>query len=513
MTSRLLAPLLALAPVTSSALGQDFGPQQLLTQEGKGTSSVLVRDFDGDGDLDVISSSAGDDTIAWFENQGGGVFGARQVITTNSPGVNSVAVADLDGDGDLDVLAGSVLYDEPFYWFENMGGGTFGIGQPLGVNWYSTFNHRVTAVDLDEDGDEDILVEGDGFFGVYWGRNDGNGAPSSWTFLDFGYGAGVCDFAASPIDFDGDGDVDVISARSVVIGAPCFLFKNLGAGSFQKHYLFEGPYYHTSFIGLDFEAADLDGDGALDFVIRNGDVISWRKNGTGWKTITKAAGATSITVLDMDLDGDVDILVAGNGTANIFWLENDGSAGFGAHRSITQEAPGATGAVAVDLDGDGDPEVFSSSDAPDRVAWYENFLGDCAVSNYCSSSPNSTGAPARLGHQGSPSVSAADLKLVVTDAPPAATGVFFYSSLQGSLPFGDGDLCVARPIIRIPGVHQVEANGSLRLPLKFNDKPFGSGPGQVSPGLTWNFQFVFADPAGGPGGFNTTDGLSVTFCP
>lgn len=74
---RLLAALLALAPVTSPALGQDFGPQQLLTNEGKGTSSVLVRDFDGDGDLDVISSSALDDTIAWFENQGGGVFGDR----------------------------------------------------------------------------------------------------------------------------------------------------------------------------------------------------------------------------------------------------------------------------------------------------------------------------------------------------------------------------------------------------------------------------------------------------
>lgn len=145
-------------------------------------------------------------------------------------GVSSVAVADLDGDGDLDVLAGSSLYGEPFYWFENMGGGAFGIGQALGVNWYGSFNHRVTAVDLDEDGDEDILVEGDGHFGVYWGRNDGNGAPDSWTLLDFGYGSNVHDFGACPIDLDGDGDVDVITGRSSFIQSPCFLFENLGAG-------------------------------------------------------------------------------------------------------------------------------------------------------------------------------------------------------------------------------------------------------------------------------------------
>ena len=35
-----------------------------------GAQAVHVADMDGDGDLDIISASAADDTIAWYENNG-----------------------------------------------------------------------------------------------------------------------------------------------------------------------------------------------------------------------------------------------------------------------------------------------------------------------------------------------------------------------------------------------------------------------------------------------------------
>jgi hypothetical protein len=43
--------------------------------------------------------------------------------------------------------------------------------------------------------------------------------------------------------------------------------------------------------------------------------------------------------------------------------------------------------------------------------------------------------------------------------------------------------------------------------------PANAGPWRITPGSTRKFQYVFRDPAGGPAGFNTTNAVSVTFCP
>ena len=53
--------------------------------------SVFATDLDGDGDADVLSASAGDDKIAWYENLGSGSFGPQQVITTAKIGLDQYA--------------------------------------------------------------------------------------------------------------------------------------------------------------------------------------------------------------------------------------------------------------------------------------------------------------------------------------------------------------------------------------------------------------------------------------
>jgi hypothetical protein len=51
--------------------------------------SVYAADIDGDGDMDVLSASANDDKIAWYENtDGAGTFGAQNVISTAANGAN-----------------------------------------------------------------------------------------------------------------------------------------------------------------------------------------------------------------------------------------------------------------------------------------------------------------------------------------------------------------------------------------------------------------------------------------
>ena len=94
---------------------QLFGPQQIISTLADYAHCVASADLDGDGDLDVLSASSGDDKLAWYANDGSGGFGPQQIISTLVFGTWCVASADLDGDGDLDVLSASE-WDDKIAW-------------------------------------------------------------------------------------------------------------------------------------------------------------------------------------------------------------------------------------------------------------------------------------------------------------------------------------------------------------------------------------------------------------
>lgn len=79
-------------------------------------------DIDGDGDLDIVSSAANDDNVVWFENtDGAGTFGTQQLISDDAYGANSVFAGDLDGDGYTDVVSTSAG-DNKIAWYKNVDG-------------------------------------------------------------------------------------------------------------------------------------------------------------------------------------------------------------------------------------------------------------------------------------------------------------------------------------------------------------------------------------------------------
>ena len=90
-----------------------------------GAFSVYVADMDGDGDLDIVSASYADDTIAWYENDGAAdPSWTAADIATSADGAESVYVADMDGDGDLDIVSASFM-DSTIAWYEQTGTGTW----------------------------------------------------------------------------------------------------------------------------------------------------------------------------------------------------------------------------------------------------------------------------------------------------------------------------------------------------------------------------------------------------
>jgi hypothetical protein len=196
----------------------NFGEQQIITSSAKGANCVYAADLDGDGDMDVLSASRDDDTIGWYENWDGlGYFTTRKIITEFADGAWSVYASDLDGDGDMDVLSSSFL-DGNVAWYENIDGeGSF--GSPEIIN-SSSYSKAAQASDLDNDGDMDILslhvdvivwfenIDGQGEFGDEQRIGGGNGTTS-----------------VHPSDVDSDGDMDVLSA--IIGGDKIVWYKNL----------------------------------------------------------------------------------------------------------------------------------------------------------------------------------------------------------------------------------------------------------------------------------------------
>ena len=81
--------LLLVSIVIATCSGCVF-TERIVTTIADGARGVFVTDVDGDGDVDALSASAYDDTIAWYENDGSQSF-AERVITAAAIEARSVS--------------------------------------------------------------------------------------------------------------------------------------------------------------------------------------------------------------------------------------------------------------------------------------------------------------------------------------------------------------------------------------------------------------------------------------
>jgi hypothetical protein len=333
-----------------------------------GLDGCAVGDVDGDGDPDIAVNSNTD--VYYYESDGTPANGGwvRRTVE-DSPSTYALDLADLDRDGRLDIVVGTS-------WFEN--DGTPGNGPWIAHTLTASFNYHRVIADLDGDGDPDLA---DATLDHSLEVVEDLEIHRSPRFPETkSVDAAVNEaFDLIAVDLDRDGDLDLVSASEA--DDRIVFHRSDGTPA-------DGGWVNVSVaVGVDgaraVAAGDLDGDGDVDLVSAayNEDTVAWyESDGTpadgGWTTRVVSAGAggaSDVALADFDRDGDLDIACAQHGDVEISWYRNDGASppAFSAFFVESAAFLSPRALAVADFDGDGDPDLaVSSEDA--WLAWYEN---------------------------------------------------------------------------------------------------------------------------------------------
>lgn len=229
---------------------------------------VVLVDIDGDGRLDVVRNQ--NDLTQWAKmpakDQVEGLWPEKKIVSGHKGGKLHGAFApkgwgDLNGDGRMELVGVQ-------NWFENVDGK----GQEWRPHEYTSWGKpgtfgwevRVWVADIERDGDLDIVAsEGDSKDGsAAWIENkDGKGGQ--WETHELPVGDSKGDLhSVGVFDFDGDGDLDIFAAQNGAGTNNVWLvFENMdGKGRFEKREIYRGHGAHETVY------ADFDGDGDIDIL-------------------------------------------------------------------------------------------------------------------------------------------------------------------------------------------------------------------------------------------------------
>jgi len=272
----------------------------VLWNAGEKPNDAIVRDFDGDGDLDIAVVGE-NGTAALLVNDGTGAFGERRGFTIG-PLAQTLVASDFDGDGDVD-LAFPAYNAESASVFLNSGSGAFTLLTSLLTG---TGVRALASFDRNGDGRDDLAAAYDGGL-VSLFDNFAGPPPSRETC-----GLPMIATGSNPVqvivpDLDGDGRSDLVTANE---GGTVSCRLRRADGGFGSRVDLPTQEGTTS-----VAAGDIDGDGLVDLVAANPrtfDLTVWRNLGAGaFESIARllvSAGPRFVRLADIDRDGRLDFV-------------------------------------------------------------------------------------------------------------------------------------------------------------------------------------------------------------
>ena len=281
-----------------------------------------------------------------------------------------ITTTDLNNDGYLDVISGS---GNRIYWSKNNADNTF---EPLASLFVAGGSKiwDVEAGDLDLDGDLDLVVAPNNDHLVF-GENLGNE-----TFSGINY---VTDSSLNSVrsvvlaDLNNDSLLDIVIGK--YFGAEVSWFKNLGNLTFSE----EQVLYSGSQIN-DVQIIDFNNDGLKDlfFSSYNGYVFRLKNLGNEQfesepYELTFFSSLNSFCILDLELDGDLDVVVNSDYDQKIAYRENFGDSSFGSVTYIALDIDGGASFISsedINCDGLDDMVCFikNINDVYDGIYWKAN---------------------------------------------------------------------------------------------------------------------------------------------
>ncbi len=320
------------------AIAQEHAPNVVLINDGTGrftdesaqrigdaahdSEHVALADLDGDGDLDLLFVAEDDETNELYLNDGGGRFVAAPVRLAARGGVsNALALGDVDLDGDLDLLIGNAGQNELLL---NDGSGRFSLETKGRLPVAERTTQDLELGDVDQDGDLDLVEANEEDNRLL--LNDGDGHFVDATAVGFPSSSGREETREADLgDVDGDGDLDLLLANASFredqdMDPQNRLLINDGRGHFVDETAARLP--DDPVASLDGDFVDLDADGDLDIVTGNWGGAAHRLflndgNGVFARTQSGPYAATpsrhvvDVEAGDLDGDGTVDLYFCG----------------------------------------------------------------------------------------------------------------------------------------------------------------------------------------------------------